>query len=77
MKCILLCVQIQSMQNQTEIHVCRYSPEELKYFPLNTSLFDPPKKVDASAEQQVEDDEESQVDKVVLSHAFYLLFAQT
>lgn len=41
----------------------KYLPEELKYFPLNTSLFDPPKKVDASAVQHVEDDDDSQVDK--------------
>lgn len=39
----------------------KYTPEELKYFPLNTSLFDPPKKVDATAEPEADDDD-SQVD---------------
>lgn len=37
----------------------RYTPEELKYFPLNTALFDPPKKVDATAEQADDDDSQA------------------
>jgi hypothetical protein len=53
----------------------RYTQEELKYFPLNTALFDPPKKVDASAEQEVEDDDDdSQVDDKVKSTQYLLVY---
>ncbi|XP_053401211.1 PHD finger protein 10-like [Mercenaria mercenaria] len=43
---------------QFQDHYRKYTQEELKYFPLNTALFDPPKKVDASAEHEVDDDDD-------------------
>ena len=45
--------------------IARYTSEELKYFPLNTAIFDPPKKVDPAQQQQHEVEEtESQEEEV-------------
>ncbi|KAL4238527.1 PHD finger protein 10 [Mactra antiquata] len=38
----------------------KYSSEELKYFPLNTSIFDPPKKVDITEDNDDENDSQAE-----------------
>lgn len=60
--------------------VHRYSTDELKYFPMNTAMFDPPKRMGttlANPQEQPEPETASEEDENVSTPAAFLHFSYT
>ena len=56
----------------------RYSTDELKYFPMNTAMFNPPKQMGnnlANPQEQLEPETASEEDENVSSHTSYTLMS--
>lgn len=49
-------------------YIDRYSVEELKYYPLNTVLYDPPKKMEPGS-KEARQAAENQVKEVIISES--------